>query len=76
VGKKPKERPRRALTDESELSDDDLDRIIGGAGLGAEGQDENDGWSRVVDDHFVEIPAKSPAPGPRRDGSDKDQDKR
>lgn len=60
MSKKRKEQPGRALTDESELDDGALDRVFGGAGTHAEGQDENDGWSRIVDDHSKEIPAKSP----------------
>ena len=63
MGKKPNEPAGRALADESELDDEALDRIIGGVGSRTEGQDENDGWSRIVDDHFKEIPAKSPPAG-------------
>jgi hypothetical protein len=73
VGKKPKGPPGRALTDESQLDDDELDRVIGGVASSTEGQDENDGWSRIVDDHFEEVPAKPPAAGPRRERNDEDK---
>jgi hypothetical protein len=77
VSKKPNGPAGRALTDESELDDEALDRIIGGAGARTEGQDENDGWSRIVDDHFKEIPAKSqPTGAPGRTPKSKKPDDR
>lgn len=58
VSKTPKKPLGRALTDESELDDEELERITGGAGASGK-QDVDDNWARIVDDHSKEIPASS-----------------
>ena len=62
MSKKPDKPIGRALIDESEIDEGELDRIVGGAGPGAERQDKDDGWSRIIDDHSKEIPAHPPGP--------------
>ncbi len=57
----PKKPVGRALADEAELSDEELDRVTGGAGGQTAGQETNDGWSKIVDDHATEVPAAVPA---------------
>ena len=62
--RKPKAAVGRALTDETDLTEDELDRIIAGAGPSRGKADENDGWSQIVDDHSKEIPV-----APRPEGT-------
>lgn len=71
----PKKPVGRALADEAELSDEELDRVTGGAGGQPAQQETHDGWSRIVDDHAKEIPASIPVERhPRPDGNGGAQD--
>ena len=66
--KKPPEPVVRALIDESEIDESDLDAIVGGTGAAAPMPGGADSWSRAVQDHALVISAGA-TPSDRAAGS-------